>query len=276
MTIQDLKTRLTKEQCTFGNGTSVSCWLLDWEPIAEAELNEWALHLRRQYICDKDLTQESGLFKSPVHEYLKTSIIPDNVDRRNARSGDFAEILIEDILECLFGFAVPRYKHRYREDKNLSGPGTDVIAYYRKDRSAPSADDELLAIEVKSDASGTTEKNFLERVKAATVGSAKDVLADSDDDPNRLPMSLELTIKKAYRAGDRVTVNDLLRFLDKGGEHFEVKYGSAVTTSYSTPSVALAKSLPADVGFKMDDLLIVVHGNKLMDLVNSLYDRITQ
>ena len=89
-------------------------------------------------------------------------------------------------------------------------------------------------------------------------------------------MSLELTIKKAYRAGDGVTVNDLLRFWDRGGEHFEVKYGSAVTTSYSTPSVALIKSLPADVGFKMDDLLIVVHGNKLMGLVNSLYDRITQ
>ena len=272
----DLKTWLMKEQCAFGDGTSVSCWLLDWEPIAEAELDEWALHLRRQYIYDKDLVQESDLFGLSVCEYLKNSIVPDKADRRNARSGDFAEILIEDILECLCGFAVPRYKHRYREDKNLSGPGTDVIAYQRKDSSASSADDMLLAIEVKSDASGTTEKKFLERVGAATVGSAKDTPADSDDDPNRLPMSLELTIKKAYRAGDGVTVNDLLRFWDRGGEHFEVKYGSAVTTSYSTPSVALIKSLPADVGFKMDDLLIVVHGNKLMGLVNSLYDRMTQ
>lgn len=272
----DLKTRLTKEQCAFGDGTSVSCWLLDWEPIAEAELDEWALHLRRQYICDKDLVHESGLFKLSVRKYLKNSIVPDKIDRRNARSGDFAEILIEDILEYLYGFAVPRYKHRYREDKNLSGPGTDVIAYQRKDSSASSADDMLLAIEVKSDASGTTEKKFLERVEAAIIGSAKDALADSDDDPNRLPMSLELTIKKADRAGDDVTVNDLLRFWNRGGEHFKVKYGSAVTTSYSTPSVALTKSLPADVELKMGDLLIVVHGDKLMELVNRLYDRITR
>lgn len=263
-----LKTWLTKEQCTFRDGTSVSCWLLDWEPITEAELDEWALHLRRQYICDKDLVHGSALFGLSNHEYLKNSIIPDKADKRNARSGDFAEILIEDILECLCGFAVPRYKHRYREDKNASGPGADIIAYQRKDCSISSTDDKLLVIEVKSNASGKAGAGFLNRVKDATAGSAKD--------PNRTPMSLEWTIEKANRAEDDVTVKNLLRFWDRGGVHFEVTYGSAVTTSYSTPSVALAKKLPADVGLRMSDSLIVVHGNKLMELVNSLYDRMTQ
>lgn len=263
-----LKSWLTKEQCTFGDGTSVSCWLLDWEPIAEAELDKWALHLRQQYIYDEDIAHGSALFGLSTCEYLKNSVVPDKTDRRNARSGDFAEILIEDILECLCGFAVPRYKHRYREDKNASGPGADVIAYQRKDSSAPSTDDKLLVIEVKSNASGETETGFLKRVKDATSGSAKD--------PNRTPMSLEWMIQKADRAGDDLTVNNLLRFWDRGGVHFEVKYGSAVTTSYNTPSVPLAKSLPANVGLRTGDSLIIVHGNKLMELVNSLYDRMTQ
>lgn len=263
-----LKSWLTKEQCTFRDGTSVSCWLLDWEPIAEAELDKWARHLRQQYIYDEDIAHGSALFGLSAREYLKNSVVPNKTDRRHARSGDFAEILIEDILECLCGFAVPRYKHRYREDKNASGPGADVIAYQRKDSSAPSTDDKLLVIEVKSNASGETETGFLKRVKDATAGSAKD--------PNRTAMSLGWMIQKADRAGDVATVNNLLRFWDRGGVHFEVKYGSAVTTSYNTPSVALAKSLPANVGLRMGDSLIVVHGSKLIELVNSLYDRMTQ
>ena len=155
-----LKSWLTKEQCTFRDGTSVSCWLLDWEPIAEAELDKWARHLRQQYIYDEDIAHGSALFGLSAREYLKNSVVPNKTDRRHARSGDFAEILIEDILECLCGFAVPRYKHRYREDKNASGPGADVIAYQRKDSSAPSTDDKLLVIEVKSNASGETETGF--------------------------------------------------------------------------------------------------------------------
>ncbi|WP_028263405.1 hypothetical protein [Atopobium fossor] len=263
-----LKTWLTKEQCTFGDGTSVNCWLLEWEPITESELDEWALHLRRQYIYDEDLDYESKLFGLSICEYLTNSVVPDRTDRRNARSGDFAEIIIEDILECLCGFVVPRYKHRYREDKNASGPGTDVIAYQQSDSSIPSADDKLLVFEVKSNTSGKTEAEFLKRIKDATAGSAKD--------PNRMPMSLEWMIKKADRAGDNVTVKNLHRFWDKGGSPYAVEYGSAVTTSYCTPSEVLTKSLPADVGLRMDNLLLIVHGNKLMKLVNSLYDRMTQ
>lgn len=267
-----LKTWPTKERCTFGDGTSVNCWLLDWEPITDSELDEWALHLLRQYIYDEDLAHESGLFGMPAREYLTSSVVSDRTDARNARSGDFAEILVEDILEYLCGFAVPRYKHRYRKDKNASGPGVDVIAYQQKDSSIPSTDDKLLVFEVKSNASGKTEAGFLGRVKDATAGSAKD--------PNRTPMSLVWMIKKADRAGDTATVNDLRRFLNRAGAHFEIEecggYGSAVITSYSMPNASLAKNLPAGVGLKMEDSLIVVHGNKLMELVNSLYDRITQ
>lgn len=263
-----LKTWLMKERCTFGDGTSVNCWLLDWEPITENELDEWALHLRRQYIYDEDLDYESKLFGLSIREYLTNSVVPDRTDRRNARSGDFAEILVEDILECLCGFAVPRYKHRYRDDKNTSGPGTDVIAYQQADSSIPSADDKLLVFEVKSNASGNTEAEFLKRVKVAATDSAKD--------PNRTPMSLEWMIKKADRARDNESVKNLLRFWDKGGSPYAVEYGSAVITSYCAPSAVLTRNLPVDVGLGMDNLLMIVHGDKLMELVNTLYDRMTQ
>lgn len=263
-----LKAWLTKEQCTFKDGTSVKCWLLDWGAITESKLDEWALHLRRQYISDQELNHMSGEFGLSISEYLTNLVVPDGTDKRHARSGDFAEILVEDILECLYGFAVPRHKHRYREDKNASGPGADVIAYQRRDSSIPSVDDKLLVFEVKSNASGKTEAGFLRRVKDAATDSAKD--------PNRAPMSLGLMINKAIRAGDEESRRNLLRFWNKGGAPYTVEYGSAVATSYCAPSAVLTQKLPADVGLRVDNSLIVVHGNKLMELVNALYDRMTR
>lgn len=261
---------LTKEQCTFQDGTSIACWRLDW-CCDEDILNEWAHYMREQYIEDDALARRCAAWDVEPNDYLARRVVPDKADRRNARSGDFAEILASDVLEHLCKFAVPRYKQRGREDKNLSGPGVDVIAYRIQDCGRESEKDELLAFEVKSNASGTSEESFRKRIEAAAKDSAK-----SAKDPNHVPMTLGYMIDKATDANDMQIVCDLKRFINKGGVTFKEVLGSAVITSCDTPNNALSCKLPCDVQLGVDNPLIVVHANNLMSLIHSLYDRMTR
>ncbi len=252
---------LTKEQCSFRDGTPVACWLLDWNCDDDA-LDEWALHIRRHYIRDKELADRCANRGEKPTTYLPRRIVPD---KSQIRSGDFAEILISDVLEYLCKYAVPRYKQNGRKDKNSSEHGSDVIAYRIQDDVRASSDDMLLAFEVKSNVSGKTEKSFRRRVE--------DAATDSTKDPNRVPMTLDYMIDEANKAGDVQIGKALLRFFNKGGATFREVYGSAVITQYDTPNNALSSKLPSEVQLDGDSPLIVVHAQKLMGLINSLYDR---
>lgn len=255
---------LQKEQCTFADGTAVDCWLLDWKYSANA-LDVWALQLRRRYIDDVDLRAMCSLLQTRPKSYIQSNVVPTTTQ---IRTGDFSEMLIADVLESLLNCAVPHYKHYGRVDRNSSEHGVDVLAY-RLMASAPSKNDELLAIEVKSDVSGVTENRLLKRISDATT--------DSKKDPNRIPMTLNYTIMRASKAGDLKVASDLARFLDKGGGvDYKVTYGSAVTTSYNSPSAPIAKIEPHNVGLAKDSPLVIVHGDKLMSLVDALYNRMVQ
>ena len=255
---------LEREQCSFQDGTTVACWHLDWQCDEDA-LDEWALHIRRHYLRDEVLADRCRNRNERPDTYLPKCVVPS---KGRIRTGDFAEILVSDVLEYLCRYAVPRYKQSGRDDKNSSGHGTDVLAYRIQSCGKASNDDELLAFEVKSDASGTQRSRFLKRVKDAATGSAKD--------PSRVPMTLEFMIDKASDAGDTQNVKALKRFTNKGGVTFREVYGSAVTTSYATPDVALSARTPNDVQLGEDSPLIVVHAQKFMDLINALYDRMTR
>lgn len=255
---------LEREQCSFQDGTTVACWHLGWQCDEDA-LDEWALHIRRHYVRDKELADRCRARNERLDIYLPRRVVPSE---SRIRTGDFAEILISDILEYLCRYAVPRYKQCGRPDKNSSEHGTDVIAYRTLDCGKASNDDELLAFEVKSDASGTRESGFLRRVKDAATGPAKD--------PNRAPMTLDYMIDRASDAGDTQSVEALKRFANKGGVTFREVCGSAVTTSYATPDAALSARTPNDVQLGEGNPLIVVHAQKFMDLINALYDRMTR
>lgn len=252
---------LEKEQCSFQDGTTVACWHLDWQCDEDA-LDEWALHIRRHYVRDKELADRCRTRNERPDIYLQRRIVPS---KSRIRTGDFAEILISDVLEYLCRYAVPRYKQHGRKDKNSSEHGTDVIAYQIQDCGEASNDDKLLVFEVKSNASGTRENGFLERVKDAAVSSK--------NDPNRAPMTLDYMIDEAFDVGDTQNGEALMRFANKGGVTFREVYGSAVATSYTTPKVALSAKIPNDVQLGEDNPLIVVHAQNFMELINALYDR---
>lgn len=253
-----------KEGCSFVDGRSVECWNLDWQSDS-AILDDWAVHLRQQYISDSELAARCRFRQIQPATYLTSWIVPSG---KRIRTGDFAEILIADVFEYLYGFGVPRYKQRDRSDKNSSEHGTDVIAYKIRQSGKESCDDELIAIEVKSDASGTNQSSLIRRIIAANTDSFKD--------PNRIPMTLSYMADRAYDAGDVQTAQDLLRFLDKAGSTFNERYASAVTTSFSDPKGALSTRYPDDVKLEDERSLVIVHADRFMDLVKDLYGRMTK
>lgn len=255
---------LAAEQCTFKDGTKVHCWRLDWA-CSDDVLDEWALHLRRHYISDDVLEHRVMARLTTPDQYLPLRIVPDIP---STRSGDFAEILISDVLQYLYGLVVPRYKQCNRKDKNASEHGSDVIAYHLKNLNGASTSDKLFVFEVKSNASKTSDAEFIKTVKKATKDSVKD--------PNRVPMTLQYMIDEAIDVNDQTTQKNLQRFTDMGGSPCQKIFGSAVATSHAKPIDALSGKAPSDVDLSADSPLIVVHASKLMELVNSLYDRMTQ
>lgn len=255
---------LEEEQCTFMDGTKVYCWCLDWT-CSDDVLDKWALHLRRHYISDNILKHRVMARQTTSDQYLPLRVVP-NIP--SIRSGDFAEILISDVLQYLYGLVVPRYKQCNRKDKNASEHGSDVIAYQLKNVNGKSTSDKLFVFEVKSNASKTGDTEFIKTVKKATK--------DSKKDPNRVPMTLQYMIDEATDVNDQTTQKNLQRFTDMGGSPYQKIFGSAVATSHVKPIDVLSCKTPTDVGLSAFSPLIVVHASKLMDLVNSLYGRMTQ
>lgn len=82
-----------------------------------------------------------------------------------ARSGDFGEIVAAEIAECHLGFTVPVRKLQYKDDRNMSLRGDDIIAIMHDDQSrlvflkGESKCHETLSKSVVSDAFSALEKN---------------------------------------------------------------------------------------------------------------------
>ena len=83
-------------------------------------------------------------------------------------------------------------------------------------------------------------------------------------------------IDRAIDAGDTQNEEALMRFANKAGVTFREAHGSAVTTSYVTPDVALSVKLPDDVHLGADNPLVVVYAQEFMSLINDLYGRMTR
>lgn len=119
----------------------------------DAILDDWALHIRKQYVPDGELEEDAALNKLTVEEYLRQYIIPQKGEPfgPTARSNDISEILFADLFEFILNYEVPRCKQHNRSGKNESEHGTDIIAYrFFAEGKAPHKNDELVAIEVKA------------------------------------------------------------------------------------------------------------------------------
>lgn len=112
----------------------------------DAILDDWALHIRKQYVPDGELEEDAALNKLTVEEYLRQYIIPQKGEPfgPTARSNDISEILFADLFEFILNYEVPRCKQHNRSGKNESEHGTDIIAYrFFAEGKAPHKNDEL-------------------------------------------------------------------------------------------------------------------------------------
>lgn len=158
----------------------------------DAILDDWALHIRKQYVPDGELEEDAALNKLTVEEYLRQYIIPQKGEPfgPTARSNDISEILFADLFEFILNYEVPRCKQHNRSGKNESEHGTDIIAYrFFAEGKVPHKNDELVAIEVKA---------LLSSNEAGKV--IKDAVTDSkkDEDPKFPLNSNELSYPVVY------------------------------------------------------------------------------
>lgn len=111
----------------------LKCYKIDYKDD-ESILDDWALHIRRNYIEDTELKEDADDNAMTVEQYLHDYVIPQKGEELGAtvRSADITEILISDLLEFVHQYSVPRYKLKNRSGKNNSQQGTDVIAYKYK------------------------------------------------------------------------------------------------------------------------------------------------
>lgn len=117
----------------------LKCYKIDYKDD-ESILDDWALHIRRNYIEDTELKEDADDNAMTVEQYLHDYVIPQKGEELGAtvRSADITEILISDLLEFVHQYSVPRYKLKNRSGKNNSQQGTDVIAYkYKNEDKTP-------------------------------------------------------------------------------------------------------------------------------------------
>lgn len=98
----------------------LKCYKIDYKDD-ESILDDWALHIRRNYIEDTELKEDADDNAMTVEQYLHDYVIPQKGEELGAtvRSADITEILISDLLEFVHQYSVPRYKLKNRSGKTI-------------------------------------------------------------------------------------------------------------------------------------------------------------
>jgi hypothetical protein len=248
---------LVHEEDVTIEGAKVECYRIEGD-IDEAQLDSWALHVRRHYCRDDDLDAYTHYYEVPASDYLAQKI----PDITQIMTGDFSEIIISDLLQFIEGYQVPRYKQYGREDKNSSGHGTDILAYKIGNPEQPSPDDVLLAVEVKSRSGSAKVKDGI-----------KEAASDSLKDRSRTAMTIAYFSERSLQGNDLVTASELKRFLLASEHPYREEYSIGVTAGTDDISRAISRSTAEDLGIVSGETVFIVHRKHMMDLIKRIYSR---
>lgn len=249
------------------DGRSIIIYELVVDAYDKSTLTTWAKHFRQHYCLDSKIDKlRKGTCKSRA-EYLRDFVFPDEKDDFGpaTRSGDFAEILIADLLESHLGYWVPRIRYADKMIRNESPKGTDVIGFKFANGgpSKPSRRDALIAFESKAQLTGKKAK-----------GRLQDAVNDSVKDKFRISESLN-AIKRRLIDQDK---NEEAERVERFQEGLSVPYiresGAAAVFCSSVYSVTTIATTDCSKHENTDNItLIVVHANEFMKLVHALYAR---
>jgi hypothetical protein len=250
------------------DGTDVSVFELDIDTKDGATLKGWATHFREHYCLDSKIDRLRKGTGKTREQYLTDLVFPDKTDDFGpaTRSGDFAEILVADLLESHFGFWTPRTRYDDKLVRNESPKGTDVLGFRFAGTgpAAPSKKDVLISFESKAQLSGAKAKAKLQE---AVTDSAKDAL--------RISESLNAMKRRLIDRGDDDGADRVERFQ----EGLQVPYvrmsGAAAVfcTSVYDPAVVSQTTDCSGHENAGNLMLVVVHSATLMKFVHALYEK---
>lgn len=249
---------------TIKNGIPIKCYKIDYKDD-DTVIDEWALHIRRNYIEDEDLLSDAMINGMSIEQYLHDYVIPQRNEDfgPTARSGDITEILVSDLLEFIFGYSVPRYKQKNRSGKNNSEHGTDVIAYkYFNGYDSPSEKDELIATEVKAVLTSTG------------YGPLGNAIKESKKDEQRLARTIDYCRKRLKELGRVEESSEIARFLLKPDNNYKLAYAAAGISSRETVDQVIQLSASGEeLQISSKQKIFFIHGKTLMDLTHKIYER---
>ena len=180
---------------TIKDGISINCYRIDYKED-DTILDDWALHIRRNYIENEDMLLDADINGMTVEQYLYDRVIP----QRNEALGPTA-----------------------RSGKNNSEHGTDVIAYkYFNGCGNPSEKDELIATEVKAVLTGTG------------YAPLENAIKESKKDEQRLARTIDHCRKRLKELGNVEQSCEVARFLLKPDNNYKLTYGAAGISSRQT------------------------------------------
>lgn len=212
----------------------LKCYKIDYKDD-ENILDDWALHIRRNYIEDTELKEDADDNAMTIEQYLHDYVIPQKGEELGAtvRSADITEILISDLLEFIHQYSVPRYKLKNRSGKNNSQQGTDVIAY-----------------------------------------KYKNAIIDSRKDEHRLARTVNYCRKRLKELGKIEEAEEVKRFLFKPDNNYRITYVAAGVSSRENVDDAIELDFSGEeLEIRKNELIFYVHGKKLMELAHNIYQR---
>lgn len=257
----------TTEPLKTSTGKKVAVYEFQVDSSDTATLSAWAKHFREHYCLDAQIDR---LRKGPGKtrsEYLVDLVFPDKTEDFGpaTRSGDFAEILVADLIEELFGYWVPRTRYGDKKVRNESPKGTDVVGLklLSGDPEKPSPKDVVITFESKAQ---LKSKKATNRLQDAVDDSVKDMfrLAESLNAINHRLIDLNRDDEASY----------VQRFQDALGRPFIRKSGAAAVYCSSLYQPALMSNTDCSKHENKSQLmLVVVHADQMMRLVHALYAR---
>jgi len=249
------------------DGKAIAIYHLRVDNLDKAALSAWAKHFREHYCLDSKLDRlRQGTGKSRS-DFLLDMVFPSASEDFGpaTRSGDFAEILVADLLESKFGYWVPRFRYNDKMVRNESPKGTDILGFKLAPGSpgSPSPKDILVAYESKAQMSG-----------AKALDRLQDAVNDSSKDKWRLGESLHALKRRLIEQDKDLDADKVQRFQEGINVPYVRQSGAAAVLCSSVFDVEVLQKTDCSGHENQSELnLIVVHSAELMTLVHSLYKR---
>lgn len=252
-----------EENLTTVDGKPIKVFSFNYDSNDCETMSAWAKHFRNHY-CSDDLIDKlisgTGLSKT---DYLLDIKFPDQsiIPGPSVRAGDFSEILVADYLEFLLNYWVPRTRYSNKINRNSSPMGSDIIGFKLFDSNETNRDI-LTVIEAKASYTNTTENRLQKAID------------DSRKDDIRIAESLNAIKQRFIEQNDNDKKQRIERFQNPADKPYTKVYGAAALFSTETYKEELIKTSNTSSHVASSSLmLIVVKGERMMNLVNELYRR---